>query len=157
DGRRAAVFAFDDKERQNWHYVPRQRAGVAFRDMPAPARVAAHELMKTSLSGVGYDKAVNVFKTEGVLRELETFGGLMRAPANHAVTILGTPGGDARGGGRLEGPHLSLTFPLVPGKPIAVTPAFFGANPAEVPKGPLKGLRALGREQDLGRQLAQVM
>jgi hypothetical protein len=157
DGRRAAVFVFDDKERQNWHYVPRQRQGVAFRDMPAPARTAAHELMKASLSGIGYDKAVNVFKTEGVLRELETFGGLMRDPDNYAVTIFGTPGADARWGWRLEGHHLSLNFTLVPGKPIAVTPAFFGANPAEVPKGPLKGLRALAREQDLGRQLAQAM
>jgi hypothetical protein len=32
-----------------------------------------------------------------------------------------------------------------------------GANPAEVRSGPLKGLRALGREQDLGRTLAQGM
>jgi hypothetical protein len=68
----SAVFAFDDKERRNWHYVPRQRQGVAFRDMPAGARTAAHELMKASLSGMGYGKAVNVLRVEGVLRELET-------------------------------------------------------------------------------------
>jgi Protein of unknown function (DUF3500) len=157
DGRRAAVFAFEDKERHNWHYVPRSRQGVAFRDMPAAARTAAHELMKASLSGVGYGKAVNVFRVEGVLRELETFGGLLRDPDNYAVTVFGTPGADARWGWRLEGHHLSLNFTLVPGNPIAVTPAFFGANPAEVPKGPLKGLRMLAREQDLGRALAQAM
>ena len=156
DGRRAAVIAFDDKERQNWHYVPRQRQGVALRDMPAAARTAAHELMKASLSGVGYGKAVNVFRIEGVLRDLETFGGLMRDPDNYAVTVFGTPSADARWGWRLEGHHLSLNFTLVPGKPIAVTPAFFGANPAEVPKGPLKGLRTLAREQDLGRAIAQA-
>jgi hypothetical protein len=46
---------------------------------------------------------------------------------------------------------------LVPGKPVAVTPAFFGANPAEVRAGPLKGLRTLSREQDLGRVLAHGM
>ena len=157
DGRRRAVFAFDDKERLNWHYVPRSRQGVAFRDMPPAARTAAHELMKAGLSGVGYAKAVNVVRLEGVLRELETFGGLMRDPENYAVTVFGTPGADARWGWRLEGHHLSLNFTLVPGKPIAVTPAFLGANPAEVPKGPLKGLRALAREQDLGRALAQAM
>jgi hypothetical protein len=38
-----------------------------------------------------------------------------------------------------------------------VTPAFLGANPAEVPAGPLKGLRTLAREQDLGRALAQSL
>jgi hypothetical protein len=156
-GRRAAMFAFDDQERLNWHYVPRRREGMAFRDMPPAARAAAHELMKASLSGVGYAKAVNVVRLEGVLRQLETFGGLTRDPDNYAVTVFGTPAVDARWGWRLEGHHLSLNFTLVPGKPVAVTPAFFGANPAEVPSGALKGLRTLAREQDLGRALAQAM
>src|SRR5262245_43904687 len=57
DGRRRATFAFDDKERLNWHYVPRTREGLPFKDMSAAARSAAHELTKASLSGAGYDKA----------------------------------------------------------------------------------------------------
>jgi hypothetical protein len=60
-------------------------------------------------------------------------------------------------GWRLEGHHLSLNFTLVPGQPVAVTPAFLGANPAEVPSGPQKGLRALGAEQDLGRALVRSL
>jgi Protein of unknown function (DUF3500) len=156
-GRRRAVFAFADKERFNWGYVPRRREGLPFKEMPAAARAAAHELMKASLSGVGYGKAVNVIQLEGVLRQMETFGGLMRDPENYSVTIFGTPGPSAPWGWRLEGHHLSLNFTLVPGKPIAVTPAFLGANPAEVRSGALKGLRPLAREQDLGRALAQTM
>jgi hypothetical protein len=154
---RRAVVAFGDKERFNWHYVPRGREGLAWKAMPAPARAAAHELMKASLSAVGYAKAVNVTRLETVLRQLETFG-LMRDPENYSVTVFGAP--DSAGtpwGWRLEGHHLSLNFTLVPGKPVAVTPAFFGANPAEVRSGPLKGLRTLAREQDLGRTLAQAM
>ena len=58
DGRRRAVFAFDHAERRNWGYVPRSREGMAFKEMPAAARTAAHELMKASLSAVGYGKAV---------------------------------------------------------------------------------------------------
>ena len=80
-----------------------------------------------------------------MLRQLETFGGLLRDPENYSVTVFGAP--DSTGapwGWRLEGHHLSLNFTLVPGKPVAVTPAFFGANPAEVRSGPLKGLRTLG-------------
>jgi hypothetical protein len=157
DGRRRAIFAFDDKERLNWGYVPRRREGVPFKDMPAPARTAAHELMKASLSAVGYGKAVNVIRLEGVLRQLETFGGMMRDPENYSVTVFGTPAAGAPWGWRLEGHHLSLNFTLIPGKPIAVTPAFLGANPAEVRTGPHAGLRALSREQDLGRALAQGM
>ena len=157
DGRRRAVFTFEDTQRFDWHYVPRRREGLAFKDMPAAARAAAHELMKASLSGVGYAKAVNVIRLEGVLRQLETFGGLMRDPENYAVTVFGTPGPSAPWGWRLEGHHLSLNFTLVPGKPVAVTPAFFGANPAEVRAGALKGLRTLAREQDMGRELARAM
>src|SRR5262249_34566814 len=156
-GSRAAMIAFGDAERQNWHYVPRSRQGLAFKDMAAPARSAAHELMKASLGAAGYAKATSVFRIEGVLRELEMLGGLMRDPENYAVSVFGTPGPGAPWGWRLEGHPLSLNFPLVPGKPRAVTPAFFGANPAEVRKGPLTGLRVLGREQDLGRWLAQTM
>ena len=157
DGRRRAMFQFPDAERQNWHYVPRSRQGLAFKDMGAPARTAAHELMKASLGAAGYAKATSVFRVEGVLRELEMLGGLMRDPENYAVTVFGTPGPGAPWGWRLEGHHLSLNFTLVPGKPLSVTPAFFGANPAEVRKGPLTGLRILGREQDRGRWLAQTM
>ena len=158
DARRRAVVAFGDKERFNWHYVPRGREGVPFKALSAPARAATHELMKASLSAVGYAKAVNVIRLETVLRQLETFGGLLRDPENYSITVFGAPdSGGAPWGWRLEGHHLSLNFTLVPGKPVAVTPAFFGANPAEVRSGPLKGLRTLAREQDLGRALAQAM
>jgi len=152
--RRRAVVAFADKERFNWHYVPRGREGLPFKAMPAPARTAAHELMKASLSEAGYAKAINVMRHETVLRQLETFG-LMRDPENYSITVFGVPDSPGPWGWRIEGHHLSLNFTLAPGKPIAVTPAFFGANPAEVRSGPLKGLRTLGREQDLGRTLAQ--
>jgi hypothetical protein len=156
DGRRRAVFSFADKERLNWHYVPRRREGVAFKDMPAAARAAAHDLMKSSLSVVGYGKAVSVIRLEEVLRRLETFG-LLRDPDNYAFTVFGTPGPSAPWGWRAEGHHLSLNFTLVPGRPVAMTPAFMGANPAEVPSGPHKGLRTLAAEQDLGRALVQSL
>lgn len=154
---RRAVFPFDDRERLDWHYVPRQRRGVPIKDMPGPARAAADDLMKASLSATGYAKAVNVIRLEGVLRQLETFGPLWRDPENYAVTVFGAPGSSAPWGWRIEGHHLSLNFTLAPGRPPAVTPAFLGANPAEVPGGPLSGLRTLAREEDLGRTLARSM
>src|SRR5882724_4018115 len=58
EGRRRGSFAFGDTQRFDWGYVPRRREGLAFKDMPAPARVAVHELMNASLSAVGYNKAV---------------------------------------------------------------------------------------------------
>ncbi|MGH7398583.1 MAG: DUF3500 domain-containing protein, partial [Candidatus Rokuibacteriota bacterium] len=152
-----AVFAFTDAERSNWHYVPRRREGVPFKDMAAGGRAAAHDLMRASLSAAGYAKAVDVIRLEGVLRQLETFGGFLRDPDNYLVTIFGTPGPGAPWGWRLEGHHLSLNFTLVPGRPVAMTPAFMGANPAQVASGARKGLRALAAEQDLGRALARSL
>ncbi len=91
DARKRAVFPIGDRERLNWHYVPRGREGVPFKAMPAPARAAAHELMKASLSAIGYAKAVNVIQLEAVLRQIETFG-LSRDPENYAFTVFGNPG-----------------------------------------------------------------
>jgi hypothetical protein len=155
DQRRAAVFAFAHDERKNWHYIPRSRSGLAFKEMSAAARAAAHELIKASLSGVGYAKAVNVMRLEEVLRQLETFGGLLRDPEKYYVSLFGAPAAGAPWGWRLEGHHLSLNFTLAPGGVVSVTPAFFGANPAEVPSGPQRGLRALADEQDLAFALAR--
>ncbi|HKZ08199.1 MAG TPA: DUF3500 domain-containing protein [Methylomirabilota bacterium] len=157
EGQKQATFPFGDTERLNWHYVPRSREGLPFKRMSPAARAAAHELMKASLSAVGYAKAVNVIRLEEVLRRLETFGGLMRDPENYAVTVFGTPGATAPWGWRLEGHHLSLNFTLVPGKPVAMTPAFLGANPAEVRSGPQQGLRTLARETDLAFGLARAL
>ena len=154
--RRRAVFPFADAERLNWHYVPRRREGLTFKDMSAPARTAAHELMKASLSAVGYGKAVNIIQLEDVLRQIERLG-LSRDPENYAFTVFGVPADAAPWGWRLEGHHLSLNFTLVPGRPIAVTPAFMGANPATVRSGSRAGLRTLEHEQDLGLALARSL
>ena len=156
DARKRAVFAVGDKERLNWHYVPRRREGVAFKDMPAAARTAAHELMKSSLSAAGYGKATDIIRLEEVLRRLETIG-LMRDPENYAFTVFGTPGSSAPWGWRVEGHHLSLNFLITPGEPVAMTPAFLGANPAQVPSGPQKGARALPAEEDLARALVSSL
>ncbi len=105
--RQAVVFPFGHDERMNWHYVPRSRAGLAFKDMRPAGRTAAHELMKASLSGVGHAKAVNVVRLEEVLRQLETFGGLSRDPEKYYVSVFGAPAAATPWGWRLEGHHLS--------------------------------------------------
>jgi hypothetical protein len=153
--RRAATFPFAQDERMNWHYIPRSRSGVAFKEMSAAGRAAAHELIRVSLSGAGYTKAVNVMQLEMILRQLETFGGLLRDPEKYYVSVFGTPDAAGPWGWRLEGHHLSLNFSLVPGRAISVTPAFFGANPAEVPSGPRRGQRTLADEQDLAFTLVR--
>jgi len=43
------------------------------------------------------------------------------------------------------------------GSVLATTPQFFGANPAEVRDGPMKGTRALAAEEDVARRLASSL
>ena len=147
--RAAVARSFDDADRVDWHYTPRGRSGLSFKDLEAKSRDAVHALLKTALSAVGYRKVVNIIELELVLRELETFG-LMRDPERYHVTLYGTPGRTERWGWRFEGHHLSLNFTLAGDRLVVDTPSFFGANPATVPGGSKKGLRVLGDEHDAG-------
>jgi hypothetical protein len=147
--RATAVRAFDDRDRVDWHYTPHTRNGVSLKDLDARDRDAVHGLLKIALSASGYRKVVNIIELELVLRELETFG-LLRDPERYHVTIYGTPSRTEQWGWRFEGHHLSLNFTLAGDRLVVDTPSFFGANPATVPSGPTKGLRALGEEHDAG-------
>jgi uncharacterized protein DUF3500 len=154
--RAQAMRPFEDRDRTDWHYTPRSRNGVSFKEMDKAARDAAHELLRTALSSVGYRKVVNIIELEIVLRELETFG-WMRDPERYHLTVYGAPDRAQRWGWRFEGHHLSLNFTLAGDKLAVDTPSFFGANPATVASGPRMGLRALGEEHDAGWALLESL
>ncbi|MDX1430865.1 MAG: DUF3500 domain-containing protein [Gammaproteobacteria bacterium] len=149
--RERSRFPFGDRERFDWHYIPRGREGVALREMSAAQRRAAESLLASALSPTGLQKVQDTMALEAVLKEIELFG-LNRDPDNYAVAIFGEPGAYPWGW-RFEGHHLSLNFTLVTAAEVAVTPSFIGSNPATVPSGPRKGLRTMGLEQDLGLEL----
>jgi hypothetical protein len=147
---------FTEQARTDWHYTPRRRAGVAWRDMSAAQRDATTDLLRSALSASGLDKVRAVMALEIALRELETFG-LSRDPENYAIAIFGEPSNARPWGWRIEGHHLSLHWTLRGDDYIATLPQFFGANPARVPrdigKGPRAGARVLGEEEDRARAL----
>ena len=147
------VLAFAAGERTDWHYTPRSRPGLSFAELDAAQRESVHRLLKTALSAVGHRKVLNIIELELVLREIETFGSLMRDPEKYSVVIFGTPDAAAPWGWRFEGHHLSLNFTVRGDKAVATTPSFFGANPAEVRNGPKQGLRVLAAEEDEARKL----
>ncbi len=160
-----ATFAFDDKERLNWHFVPLQdnktrqttRKGVGLGEMTPEQRQAALGLVKAALSPGGYDKATTIMSLEAILHELEKKGTMVRDPEWYFFTVFGTPGKSGKWGWRVEGHHLSLNFTLHDGKVVSATPAFFGANPAVVKAGPKQGLRTLPEADDLARQLVKAL
>ena len=155
--RRHASWPFDDGERANWHYVPRERAGVPIEQMGAASKAALHDLLRYALSETGYQKAVDVMSLEEPLGLIENHQRFYRNPENYSVTVFGTPG-RLPWGWRIEGHHLSLNFTAVTEELFGVTPAFWGANPARVPDGyPMAGHRTLGHETDLSYQLIRSL
>ena len=150
------VLPFDDPARTDWHYTPRSRPGLTFAELDAAQREAVHRLLKSVLSGAGHRKVVNIIELELVLKELEFALSFLRDPEKYAIVFFGAPDARKPWGWRFEGHHLSLNFTLR-GDRIATSPSFFGANPAEVRKGPRKGLRVLAPEEDEARALFAML
>ena len=107
-----AQYKFDDDERFNWHFVPKSRNGVSFREFNPTQRDAALDLLKTSLSIQGYQKAAAIMELENVLREVEgrESSDKYRDPQNYYLTIFGTPDDTKPWGWRFEGHHMALNF-----------------------------------------------
>jgi hypothetical protein len=154
--RKAAVFAFADQERENWHYIPKARQGVPFKAMTEPQRKLARALLESGLSQHGMVQADMVMALEQVLFAIEHAA--HRDDTLYFFTIFGEPSTTGTWGWRVEGHHLSVNFTIVEGHHIAATPNFVGANPAEVRiAGPQSGKRALAAEEDLGRALVLAL
>lgn len=141
-----ARFPFDSEERFNWHFVPRARKGLPLKEMTPAQRDSAFALLKTGLSASGHSRAEAIRSLELVLRAMEKRDS--RDPEMYFFTIFGEPGA-AKWGWRYEGHHLAQNWTIASGKAVSTSPAFFGANPAEVLDGPMKGTRALTAEADL--------
>jgi hypothetical protein len=152
-----ATFEFKAEERLNWHFIPRDRKGLAWKEMTPGQRHLAQALLNSAMSHRGYLKVTTIMSLEEVLKDLEAGRGPLRDPERYYWSIFGHPGPKATWAWRVEGHHLSLNFCIVGGKEITVTPSFMGSNPGEVRSGPRQGLRVLGREEDLGRRLAKSL
>jgi hypothetical protein len=157
DQRAKATFAFEDEQRFDWHFIPRVRKGIPFKELDPPQRLLGSALLGAGLGQRGLIKAATTMSLETILRELEQGKGPVRDPELYFLSIFGDARSTKPWGWRVEGHHVSLNFALVEGKTIASTPTFFGANPAEVLQGPRTGLRALAPEEDLARLLIKSL
>ena len=155
--RAQVTFDFDSDERERWHFIPPEafeRKGVPLKEMNETQRAQAHELLRSGLSQRGYTTAQDIMEAEGILGLLEGEGRQFpRDPELYYVQVFGEPSTDDTWGWRWTGHHLSLQYTIVDGNITVSAPSFFSANPAEVPSGPRVGMRAIGRQEDTGREL----
>jgi hypothetical protein len=161
-----AMAAFTEGPRQAWSYRPgsqSRKEGVRTGEMSDEQRRLAHALIGCGLSAQGYQKAAAIMRLDDVARE--TVAQVVFPPAGMPVevgkeyywlTLFGDPLRDRPWGWQLEGHHLALNFTAVDGA-ITVTPAFFGADPAEIQTGPLAGFRVLDGEEHHGFALMAAL
>lgn len=160
--RASTLLDFDSTQRVGWHFVPKsERKGLQIKNMTAAQRTAAHGLLRSALSQVGYDKSVKIMELEHILHELEKNGRNIRDPQRYYFTVFGRPAERGRWGLSVEGHHLSLNFVVADGKVVSSTPTFMGANPAlvknDVPGGLSKGTRVLEKEELLAFELVYLL
>ncbi len=160
--RRKLLQPFSEAARSDWHYVPRERVGLAYREMTPAQRRATEALLRTAVTARGLAKLHAVMQLEIVLRELEG-SGAKRDPENYSIALFGTPAvSGAPWGFRLEGHHLSLHFTVRDDRFVSTLPQFFGSNPRRVPRSvghgaPPESTRVLATEEDLARGLMQSL
>ena len=160
DQKTRAAFQYMDGERIFWYYPPMNRHGLMLLDMEPAQREAAYALMASGLSQRANEQAKLIIDHEMVLGPLEIEEKVVtyeRNPLRYSWTIFGDPAGTEPWGWRVEGHHVSLHYSIWGDDVIAVTPFFFGSNPAEVRKGPKQGLRILADRQDLAMELMESM
>ena len=156
--RAKAVFPWEADERENWHFIPKDRLGLTLKDMTPAQRHLAYGLLNSGLSSKGYLKATTIMSMEQILQDME--GAKRRFPRDpelYHFSIFGTPDAHGTWGWRVEGHHLSQNFTIVNGTVASATPNFLGTNPGEVKQGPRAGLRVLGAEEDLARALVKSL
>lgn len=160
DQKAKTVYSYLDGERIFWYYPPLNRHGLPLREMDAKQRQLAYAVMASGLTDKSYEQAKLIIEHEDILGPLEveqdkvTF---LRDTERYYFTIFGEPGGSDPWGWRVEGHHVCLNYSIWNDKVIAVTPFFFGANPAEVRKGSKNGLRILGDREDLAFELMESL
>jgi hypothetical protein len=158
-----ASFAYDSKERTRWFFTPQQdsqtrqatRKGLPLEDMKAEQKKLALNLVAAGTSAQGNVQATTIMSLEAILHDLEKKknGTMVRNPDWYFFTVFGTPSKTGKWGWRVEGHHLSLNFTMEGTQVVASTPAFFGANPADIKSGTRKGLRILASAEDLAIKL----
>jgi len=151
-----------DAERRRWFYTPTDHGGLTLgAQRPAQQRLA-HQLVATGLSTAGYVTVATIVGLDNVLDHVEGFSidwGRERGrdPGLYYLRVFGEPGGAAPWGWRFGGHHVSLNNLVTGGAVRAMTPCFFGADPAASPLLGSAPLRPLGGAEDLARELVRSL
>ena len=158
-----AVMEFGSEQRVQWHFIPKDmRKGLPLFEMDESQQKLAMQLLRSTISKVGYQKANKIMQLESVLKKLEAGRGRNeRNPKKYYFTIFGKPELKKKWALSFEGHHLSLNFTFRGNWIVDSTPQFYATNPATLMDdyGPKmkKGLQVLKAEEQLGFDLVNAL
>ncbi|KAL2670196.1 hypothetical protein Neosp_014663 [[Neocosmospora] mangrovei] len=128
--------------------------GVRLDEVNEELRTAIMQVLKTSLSPEGYEKAVSAMRINGFLGELVEAPAIMNEFSYNFVLFGVEPSTTEPWGFSFYGHHLCLNAFFYK-KQIVLSPWFTGAEPNMIDDGKFNGTRILQREEILGLQLMQ--
>ncbi|KAJ5801153.1 uncharacterized protein N7518_003221 [Penicillium psychrosexuale] len=169
DAAEAVTSLLDDKQKEaiNYHIdSPQWRTwsnpeflladkGIRLDEVTPETRDAVMNVLKTTLSPEGYEKAVSAMRINHFLGELVKSPAVMNEFSYNFV-LFGRPSTTRPWGWSFYGHHLCLNVFLYKGQ-IVASPWFTGAEPNEIDAGPYAGTRILQIEEKLGLQLMQSL
>jgi hypothetical protein len=154
DQRGDALYAFDDDERFDLRLAPLGLEGLRIDEMSDAQWAELESLLGSVLSPSGLAKMNTIRSLEVEVAETEGgwFGFLFdgfRSAKRYFLAVFGDPSQGGSWGLRFDGHHFSFNWTAVPGKPLSVTPVFWGGQPRVVPEGLERaGLRVLVDEEE---------
>ena len=102
--REKASFDVSSDERTNWHYIPRPRKGLSFKEMDGLQRRLAWVLVSAGVSRQGWRKTMGIMGLERILGEIEgPSRRFERDPDLFCLSLFGDPAGGNRLPSRSDG------------------------------------------------------
>ena len=129
--------------------------GIRLDEVDSKTRDAIMNVLKSTLSPEGYEKAVKAMRINHFLGELVESPRVVNEFSYNFV-LFGHPSTTRPWGWSFYGHHLCLNVFLYKGQIIA-SPWFTGAEPNEIDAGPYAGTRIMEVEEELGLRLMQSL
>ncbi|MBK6284368.1 MAG: DUF3500 domain-containing protein [Draconibacterium sp.] len=118
-------YKFNHDSKFIWHYLPAasfSRPGISLADLNNGQKDLLFNLIKNSLSEIGYTKTRQIISLENVLADLS--GNYdYRDPEKYYTAFYGNPATDSLWAWSFQGHHISLNFTVLNGK-TSIAPRF---------------------------------
>ena len=155
--RRKTLFAIDTDQWRKWSNIhpTLMRHGTPLFEMSDLQRDRAFALLRESLSGRGFEEAIDIMHLNETVQEmtgrLDEYGEDL-----YWLSIMGKPSETEPWGWQWDGHHLIINYFVLVDQ-VVVTPTFLGAEPVHAKTGKYAGLRAFKADEDRGLSLIRAL